>query len=133
MKHFNAASESLTIFPRGGGRGGSGHGGGRDPAAGHGRSGGDWARGERREGERLPEAGGGEDEVAAGAGDRRRRHRGWRECDWGAEAARRGEADGSMEGQVCDGLMDGVGVDWEWGLGRILASGRRRRRRRDTD
>jgi len=81
MKHFNAASESLTIFPRGGGRGGSGHGGGRDPAAGHGRSGGDWARGERREGERLPEAGGGEDEVAAGAGDRRRRHRGWRACD----------------------------------------------------
>lgn len=92
------------IFPSGGGHGRAGHGGGRDPAAGHERSS-DWAGGAWRECERLPEAGGGDDEVAIGAGDRRRRHRGRRARDGCAEAVRRvGEEDRSER----DGRWMGV-------------------------
>jgi hypothetical protein len=87
-----------------------GHGGDRDPAAGHGR-GGDWARGARGEGGRLPEVWGGEDEVAAGAGDsgRRRCHRGWhareavRVMDWGFGAPRKMDQDR----RAMDGGLDG--------------------------
>lgn len=98
-----------------------GHGGDRDPAAGHGR-GGDWARGARGEGGRLPEVWGGEDEVAAGAGDsgRRRCHRGWhareavRVMDWGAEEDGSGQArDGWRAGWMCE--WGGVGMEY-WRL-----------------